>query len=65
MTADLPYALGCPTCTFHVEVSEEDPDASLSYLYDHIFSQHAGYDRQKANQLLAKARDLTAEQVDR
>ena len=55
----LPYALGCPSCPHYVEVSEEDADASLSELYDHIFSKHAGYDRAKVGPLLAQARKLT------
>lgn len=54
MSPDLPYALGCPSCVFHVEVSDEDPDASLSYLAGHIF---------ETNKLLAEARELTAEEV--
>jgi hypothetical protein len=62
---NLPYALGCPSCDHYVEVSVEDPDASLSELGNHIFDRHAGYDRRKANELLVRARELTAEQVAR
>lgn len=63
MSADLPFALGCPSCTHHTVVSEVDPDASLSELSHHIFRRHADYDRAKTNLLLAAARDLTAEEV--
>lgn len=63
MSTDLPYALGCPSCPYFVEVSPEDSDASLSELSRHIFSRHAGYDRAKVNKLLAKARELTADEV--
>lgn len=63
MTLDLPYALGCPSCRYFVEVSEEDADASLSELGNHIFGKHAGYDRGETNRLLAKARELTEEEA--
>jgi hypothetical protein len=59
MTLNLPYALGCPSCRYFVEVSEEDADASLSELGNHIFGKHVGYDRAETNQLLAKAYELT------
>lgn len=59
MTATLPYALGCPSCRFFVEVSEVDADASLSGLLEHILVKHAGYDRKVAYPLLAKAQELT------
>lgn len=62
MTLDLPFALGCPSCRYFVEVSEEDADASLSELGDHIFG-HACYDRGETNRLLAKARELTEEEA--
>ncbi|MFI5934757.1 hypothetical protein [Actinoplanes sp. NPDC051494] len=63
MTLDLPYALGCPSCTFYVEVSEEDADSSLSFLADHLFSKHAGYDRTKVGPPLAKAVELTEDEA--
>ena len=56
---DLPYALGCPSCPYYVEVSEEDPDASLSELHNHLFDKHAGYERKAALALLAEAVELT------
>lgn len=56
---ELPYALGCPSCSYVVEVSEVDPDASLSELHNHIFSKHTGYDRRESLKLLAKACELT------
>lgn len=59
MSLDLPYALGCPSCRYFVEVSEEDADASLSELGNHIFGGHAGHDRAETNRLLALARELT------
>lgn len=62
---DLPYGLGCPKCTYWVEVSEEDADASLSELSDHIFSKHAGYRRDVSMRILAGARELTAAQAAR
>ncbi len=63
--SDLPYALGCPTCTYHVVVSEVDPDASLSELSSHIFDRHACYNRARTNRMLAKARELTEAEVSR
>lgn len=56
--AELPFALGCPTCPYEVEVSEEDPDASLSELHNHIFWKHAPHDREKTGRLLANAREV-------
>lgn len=53
------YGLGCPSCPYYVEVSEEDPDASLSELGNHIFGKHAGYDRAETNRLLAQAVELS------
>jgi hypothetical protein len=61
----LPYALGCPSCVFYVEVSEVDPDASMGELYNHVFWEHAPHDRDKTHRLLAKARELTAAEVAR
>lgn len=63
MSADVPYALGCPACPYFVEVSEEDPDASLSKLHSHLFVRHAGADRGESDRLLAKAADLTEAQA--
>ncbi len=63
MMPDLSYGLGCPSCRYFVEVSEEDPDASLSELYGHIFSKHAGYKKAETYQLLAKAVELTEAQA--
>jgi hypothetical protein len=63
MTSDLPYALGCPVCGYHVVVSVEDPDASMSVMYTHLFA-HVRVSHQ-ANQLLAKVRDLTVEEATR
>jgi hypothetical protein len=63
---ELPYGLGCPICPYYVEVSEEDPDASLSELYTHIWGKHTAYDRAAVNALLAKAVELTeAEAAER
>jgi hypothetical protein len=62
---DLPYALGCPSCAYHVEVSVEDPAATMSELYNHVFWEHAPHNRDLTRQLLAKARDLTAAEVTR
>lgn len=64
MSVNLPYALGCPSCTHHVVVSEVDPDASLSDLSNHIFDRHAGYNRAETNKILAGARELTRAQVN-
>jgi len=55
---DLPFALMCPQCRFVVEVSEEDPDATVSYAYEHILQQHADYDRARAEKLLAQLREV-------
>jgi hypothetical protein len=60
---DLPYALGCPSCTYHVEVSPEDPAATMSELYNHVFWEHAPHNRDLTNRLLAQARELTAAEV--
>jgi len=62
---DLPYAVGCPSCDFYVEVSEADPDASLSELSRHIrrFHVRGSQGADWANKLLAKARELTEEEV--
>jgi hypothetical protein len=59
----LPYAIGCPSCDHHVRVSTVDPDSSLSDLAEHIFWTHAPHNHTLTEQLLAKVRDLTAEQV--
>lgn len=62
---EIPFALGCPSCSHYVEVSTEDPDASLSELYGHIFRSHASYSQAKTYDLLAKAAGLTkAEAAD-
>lgn len=55
---DLPFALMCPQCPHSVEVSEDDPDATLSEMYDHIFSRHANYQRARTDQLLARVREV-------
>jgi hypothetical protein len=60
---ELTYGLGCPSCRFYVEVSQEDPDASLSELGNHIFSKHAGCDRDETNRLLAQAVELSESQA--
>jgi hypothetical protein len=62
MTA-LPFALGCPSCRHYEQVSTVDPDASLSELYAHIFSNHADFERGTADRLLTKVTDLTAAQA--
>lgn len=63
---ELPYALGCPSCHYYAEVSEEDPDATLSEMREHLFSKHAGYRHEVAMGLLARVRELTeAEAVAR
>jgi hypothetical protein len=56
---DLPYGIGCPSCHAWLVVSDEDPDASVSDLHDHIYWTHAPSDPVKTNQLLAKAVELT------
>lgn len=60
MMPELPHALGCPDCPYYVEVSTEDADASLSELGDHVFARHANYQRDQANEILARAVPLTA-----
>jgi hypothetical protein len=65
MTYDLPYALGCPECPYYVEVSEVDPDASLSELHGHILGGHAAHSFEIADQMLAKARELTEAEAAR
>lgn len=63
---ELPYALGCPSCRYYVEVSKDGADASLSDLADHIFWKHAPHNHEQSGQLLAKAVELTeAEAVSR
>lgn len=62
---ELAFALGCPRCSFYAEVSEEDPDATLSYVLDHLFSNHAGYDRRRAMAMLAQVTELTEAEVSR
>ncbi len=54
----LPFALMCPQCRHSVEVSEEDPDSTLSDMYEHIFSSHADYQRARTEQLLARLREV-------
>lgn len=61
----IPYALGCPSCTYMIEVSEEDPDCTLSDLVEHILVKHAGYDQRRAMAMLAGARELTETQAAR
>jgi hypothetical protein len=64
--AELSYALGCPRCPYFAEVSEVDPDATLSEMWDHLFSKHADYDRTLVSVLLAEVEELTqAEAVSR
>jgi hypothetical protein len=43
----------CPECLRTVEVSDEDPDASQSYMLAHLFEVHANYDRDESMRLLA------------
>jgi hypothetical protein len=38
---DLPSILPCPVCPVEIQVSEEDPDASLSDLWDHLLGHPA------------------------
>lgn len=61
---NLPFALGCPSCVFYLEVSPEDPDASVSDLHSHIYRMHASSPHH-AGELLAKARELTEQEVAR
>lgn len=49
----MPDHLTCPACPFDVEVSTEDPDASLSYMFDHILARHAAYNGDTALRMLA------------
>lgn len=55
--------LGCPLCEYVVEVSEEDPDASLSEMYNHIWRQCATGEgderRRSAYDLLARVRTIS------
>ena len=60
---EISYALGCPRCTWWTEVSEEDPDATLWYLSDHLFSRHAGYDRKRSMELLRNVVELDEAQA--
>ncbi len=46
--------LPCPVCPVEVEVSEEDPDASLSDLWSHL-GQHEWEDRHARNILFVEA----------
>lgn len=57
--AELPYALGCPSCSHFALVSEVDPDATLSAMWDHLSSTHADYDRDLVKVLLADVDELT------
>lgn len=56
---ELPYALGCPSCPYWVQVSKEDADASLSDLANHIFWKHAPHNHEESDRLLALAVELT------
>lgn len=56
--APLPATLGCPRCPHTEYASEEDPDAGLSAMHNHIFSYHADRDPEATIALLAK---VTAE----
>ncbi len=53
----LPYALGCPSCPYFIEVSDVDPDASLSDMHSHLRWRHPSDGT--PNQLLAKVQELT------
>ncbi len=62
MTA-LPYALGCPSCTHRIVVSPDDPDASLSEMFEHIYPAHGDYNPTRTYELLAKARELSEKEA--
>lgn len=47
--------LPCPACPEHIEVSEEDPDASLSDLWSHL-GYHA-WDHENRMKLFIKAQE--------
>lgn len=51
-----PWLMKCPSCPETMWASEEDPDAAQSEMYRHLFSKHAGYDKQAASALLAKVK---------
>lgn len=53
------YALGCPRCPQFAVVSSEDPDATLSAMWDHLFAYHADYNRDLVAVLLADVEELT------
>lgn len=46
--------MNCPRCTFTAEVSDEDPDATQSWVLDHLATRHTGYDHNAALTLLAQ-----------
>lgn len=46
-------------CVRRIWVSPEDQDASLGQMYEHLLSRHAGYNREKAYELLAKVKEVT------
>lgn len=58
----LPYALGCPECDHHVRV-DCCLNCSRADIAEHVFWTHAPHNHTLTEQLLAKVRDLTAEQV--
>lgn len=44
----------CPLCPTAMEVSDQDADASQSGMLNHLFREHAGFDHDRALELLAK-----------
>jgi hypothetical protein len=59
----LPWGLGCPACPRIFQVSEVDPDASLSEVVSHLRSRHA--DAGSLNNLIVKIRDVENPAGDR
>lgn len=59
--APIPATLGCPRCSHTVYASEEDPDAGLGQMHNHILWEHA--DR-NADDTIALLSEVTVMTVD-
>lgn len=54
--ADILHCAKAPACLHTEYASDEDPDAGLSEMYNHIFWNHAKRDRELTHTLLAKVK---------
>lgn len=50
--------LGCPKCSKEIWASEEDPDAAMGDMWNHLYWEHSGLSKDVTGQLLAQIREV-------